>query len=452
MKYFSIYFSFAFLLTGSALAETPQAQEQLRTTLESTALDLKTQLLSIIHQPGLSGAKVGLYVENLNSGEVLFSHQADEILIPASNIKLITTATALHYLGPDYRFKTKVWAPKREGSVVKGDIYVVGNGDPYLVPERLFYLATRIYFEGVREIHGDIIIDDSYFAGERQALGFEKDHSSFAYMAPAGAVSVGFNAILVHVKPGSQSGDPAQVVVDPVSDYAPIEGEITTTTRSTRLYVTVDAAGDRSVVKVSGRINIKESGRSYWRRINNPPVFAGEVFKKMLMAAGVKTTGKVKTGIRPIAVEEDEAPLAVLSSPRLAELIESVNKYSNNFMAAQIARATGAAVYGVPGTWQKAERAINWFLENEVKSQLGSWQIGNASGLHDVNRLSPRVLVDILRYMHASKTLSPEFRTSLAVAGGTGTLRNRMDDTPANALLRAKTGTLSSASSLSGYV
>jgi D-alanyl-D-alanine carboxypeptidase/D-alanyl-D-alanine-endopeptidase (penicillin-binding protein 4) len=120
-------------------------------------------------------------------------------------------------------------------------------------------------------------------------------------------------------------------------------------------------------------------------------------------------------------------------------------------MAAQIARVLGAEVYGAPGTWEKGRQAVEAFLADEVGIERNSYILGNASGLHDVNRFTPRQMVRILEYMARRPSLKPEFVASLAVAGGAGTLSERMGESSAG-LLRAKTGTLRSTSALSGYV
>lgn len=412
--------------------------------------DLPTQLDSILSSPAFDGAQVALHVERVDNGETLYSHQGDTNLVPASNIKIVSTAAALHYLGPDYRFQTELYGQMDERGTVNGGLYIRGNGDPWLVPERVWYLANRLYFLGVRQIRGDIIVDDTYFDGDREAIGREQDRSSYAYMAPRGAVSVGFNTLVVHVYPGAKSGDPAQILVEPKSDYARIDSSVVTIgSGRSRLLMDVVPERDRSVVKVSGRIHAREPGRGYYRRIDNPPIFAGEVFRQMFKDVGITIKGgKVRTGVVP----EGASKLAQLASPRLSELINRVNKHSNNFMAEQVALAAGAAAYGAPATWEKAEKAIDAFLVQEVGLTPDSYKIRNASGLHDVNRMSAKQLVEILRYMYHRPRLRPEYVASMSVAGASGTLAGRMRETDAWGLLRAKTGTLSIASALSGYV
>ncbi len=409
---------------------------------------LTAELDNILMSDALVGARVGVYIKRLDNNQQLYAQAADTLFIPASNVKIVTSAAALHHFGPDYRFKTEVSLVPQGGNNQKGTLVIKGYGDPSLVPERLWYLATRVYFAKLRELDG-IIVDDSYFEGTRLANGFEQDRTDNAYMAPSGALSVGFNAILIHVQPGDAAGLGAHVMVDPVSDYTVLENSVKTVSRGrTSVTVEVSPAGDRDRVRVSGRINLNDPGRAYWRRINNPPMAAGELLKTILQSLGVKVRGKVRTGTVP----QNAVRITTVASPRLADILASVNKSSNNFMAEQVALALGAARFGPPATWDKAQAAFDDFLTNTVGLAPGTYTLRNGSGLHDVNRMSPRQLVAVLELMKRNLQLAPEFTASLAVAGSSGTLTDRMRSTEATHLLRAKTGTLSNASALSGYL
>jgi D-alanyl-D-alanine carboxypeptidase/D-alanyl-D-alanine-endopeptidase (penicillin-binding protein 4) len=408
------------------------------------------QLAEALTHPGLRGAQLGVAVQRLDSGAPVYAQGGDSQLIPASNIKLITSAAALCELGADYQFKTELLGTLGPAGQILGDLTVVGYGDPYLLPERVTYLAARLYFMGVHHIQGDLVLDDSYFAADtRMALGWQEDRTSHAYMAPAGALSVGFNAVMVHVLPGLGQSPKARVMTDPQQAYARIQGQIATVEQgSTRINVDVLPQGRSSVVRVSGQINRSDPGRAYWRRIDNPPIFAGEVLRQALERQGITVAGKV----RAKKAAPDSPLLLTALSPRLAELIGPLNKYSNNFMAMQVALALGAHRYGAPATWDKAARALHSFMADRVGIAPNSYTLSNASGLHSVNRLSAKQLVRVLAHMHAEPTLAYEFVGSLAVAAGSGTLQDRMLGGPAAHLLRAKTGTLTRASALSGYI
>lgn len=412
--------------------------------------ELKVQLASLLHEPALRRAHVGLDVVRLDTQQQVFGYRENVPLIPASNVKLVTTAAALDALSPDFQFFTNVYGNMGRDGRIAGDLFLQGDGDPYLIPERVWYLASRLSFLGLQQVLGDIVVDDSYFDGDRMANGWVEDRSSAAYMAPAGAVSVGFNAVMVHVAPSTQVGDLAHLFVDPVSDYAGVHNTVRTVAHG-RTHVQVSVVPDghgQSVIHVSGRIKAGDAGRAFWRRIDNPPMFAGSVLKNALKQVGIQFSGKIRQG----RVPSDATHLLQYGSPRLAELLNPLNKYSNNFMAMQLGLALGAKRYGAPGTWDKAHRAIDGFLTETVKLVPKSFQINNASGLHSVNRLTPQQITQLLIYMYGQPQSFYEYATSLAVGAGSGTLQDRMLHSPAAHVVRAKTGTLSEASALSGYV
>ncbi len=418
---------------------------------EHVCHDHRRELEAILSSPAFAGSTVGFEVRDTSDNTLLFQYHSNVPLVPASNMKLISTAAALHYLGPEHRFSTDAYGhlDTRSGQV-RSPLYIKGDGDPWLVPERIWLLANRLYYRGVRQIRGDIIVDDSGFEGPREANGWQQDRTSFAYMAPTGAVSVGFNTVLVHIYPGSTDGSPARVLLEPPQGYLRVDNMARTTSRGrSSLTIDVEKEGARSVVRVRGNISNKETGRGYYRRIDNPALYAGEVLKTQLQRLGIKVRGRVRRGA--VNIEKFDR-LARLTSPRLAELIGRINKHSNNFMAEQVALATGAAVLGGPGSWAKAEVAIGHFLSDEVGLSPDGFQVKNASGLHDVNRFSPHDFVALLSYMAHRPRIRTEYMASLSVAGSVGTLAGRMRDSEAKGMLRAKTGTLSIASALSGYV
>jgi serine-type D-Ala-D-Ala carboxypeptidase/endopeptidase (penicillin-binding protein 4) len=413
--------------------------------IQSLRNHLKLQLDPILQSKPLTDAKIGAMVIRLQDGAELFTRHPDELFVPASTVKIITSAAALNGLPLNYQFPTEVYGDAKNPTT----LYIKGYGDPYLIPERLYALANRIYYLGIREIKGDIVVDDSFFEGERNANGRQQDLTSSAYNAPAGAVSVGFNVLRVHVIPADKAHQKAQVEIEPGSDYARIVGSIETTERGkTHIDVQVEPIDHRSLVRVSGKILKSDGIKSFWRRIDNPPIYAGEVLKRMLEQLGIKIAGKVKEGLTPPELPK----ITEILSPTLGELLGPLNKHSNNFMAAQLAYVLGAQRFGPPGSWEKGSQAIAEFLNLQVGIRKDSYQLGNASGLHDVNRLSPRQLVQVLRYMSLQAHVWPEFMASLAMPGGEGTLHDRFKETDIAPRLRVKTGTLAKASALAGYI
>lgn len=434
-----LFISLLFSSTSDQNAPNEQASE-----------DLQKSIQAVLSSSGLSGSTTSLIIKEPGAAQPLFSHNPDALLVPASTIKIFTTAVALDVLGPDYRFVTELrGSPNHNHSRIEGDLCLKGYGDPWLIPERLWHLTQRLKATGIRSITGNVVVDSTYFAGSQHANGIEQDDSSSAYMAPAGAVSVGFNVIQIHVRPNSKAGQPAIIYTEPASDHIVVEGAITTTSNGVSRYdVEVVPREGKSVVTLSGNISMKEKPRRWWRRITGPSLHAGSALHKLLLETGISLEGEVTTG----SCSEDSVVVADTQSPRLADLISKVNKYSNNFMASQLARSVGAHIYGAPGTWAKGQKALQRFLTEQVGIAAKSFQIENASGLHNVNRISTAHVAKLLEYLYSRPRLRTEFINSLAVSGGTGTLEDRMENSVAYGVVRAKTGTLSIASALSGYI
>jgi D-alanyl-D-alanine carboxypeptidase/D-alanyl-D-alanine-endopeptidase (penicillin-binding protein 4) len=419
----------------------------------SGELAARAEFAALLDDPGLLEAQVGLLVVRLRDGHVLLAHHADELLVPASNVKLITAAAALQQLTPDFQFKTEIYGRPNGHGVVPGNLGIKGFGDPYLVPERIYHLAGRLVVAGVRRIAGNLVVDDSYFTGDRLAYGWESDRSSNAYMAPMGALSASFNAVAVHVLPASRPGHPARIMLDPPSDYLGVVGKVHTVKAGpSQLVVDLRTSNqppyDR--VAVRGKLPQHASPRVFWRRIHSPPHYFGELLRRSLTQVGIRVDGKVLLG--QVNPARQASPLLTFLSPRLAELLGPLNKHSNNFMAGQIALVLGAQAFGAPGSWPKGKAAIAAYLHDQLGLRPDAYRLGNASGLHEVNRFSPRQLVGVIKNMHDQPRLWPEFVSSLAVAGGLGTLQDRMQSGQAAGLVRAKTGTLAGASALSGVV
>ncbi len=414
---------------------------------------LGAEMASILRSSGLEDAWVGVHVRRLSDDRTLYAHQADRLFNPASNMKLLATGAALSELGTGYRFRTVV---RREGSVrggvLDGDLYVQGRGDPSLTTEALFALANDVALSGIDVISGNLVIDASFFDDRAEGPGWDQEVGDHAYNAPVGAFSVNFNTFEARLVPGDHVGAPARLFLWP--PVASLEGVSTVSTRGpgtrSRIWFGTTRRADGGVIVTArGEIAADEPyGQTLRRRIHRPDRFAGESFEHILKLRGVKVKGKLRYGAMPLSGTE---PVAVRYSPPLGEIVSVINKYSNNFMAEQILKTTAAEVLGAPGTWEKGEVVLQRFLAASGVDPDGAI-LGNGSGLNDVNRLTPSQLTRVLAAMHRRFDLAPEFVASLAVAGASGTIHGRFTDSPAAGRLRAKTGTLSGVSALTGYV
>lgn len=414
---------------------------------------LRAELEDILRAPELSKVFVGVHVLSLTDGRTLFEHNGSKLFNPASNMKILTTAAALWYLGPSYRFRTEARRdPQMRDGVIDGNLYIKGYGDPTLTTEEVFGFVNEIALRGVTKVKGDLVIDDSFFDSVSEGPGWEQEHSDQAYAAPIGALSVDFGTFTVRVLPGAAVGDPAQVLVWPPIDSIEVIPTVSTIGEGARPRVWVGTSwrdADRVRVTVRGTVSAGDTeGAAVRRRIHNPSTFAGELIASMLKLRGIELKGKIKSGRMPRA---DVVHVATHFSRPLAEIISTLNKHSNNFIAEQILKTLGAETAEVPGTWDKGIGALKKFLV-EVGIPSGSFVLGNGSGLNDINRVTPAQITRVLGAMHSRFEVAPEFVASLAVAGNSGTIIGRFENSPAISRLRAKTGSLNGVSALSGYV
>jgi len=413
----------------------------------AAAKELDTALRAILATGSIASARTGMLVSDVETGQVLYAHDPDVLLNPASNVKLVTTAAALARLGPEFRYDTEFWVEAGAGEAAR-TLYVKGKGDPSLVTERLWAIAGDLVHLGIRRV-GDVVVDDSYFDGERQGPGFDQESGDRSYLAPAGAASLNWNTVAIHVAPGDRRGGKARVELEPASDLFDVDVRATTVAPGARRRLAISSvrAGARQRIVVEGRIPQGSRLQTMWRRIDDPALYLGQTLRRLLELRGVKFAGKVRSGTVPAGARL----VHVSQSESLGEIVRRLNKTSNNFVAEQLLKTMGAQVKGAPGTWPKGVEVVEEFLA-EVGIPRGAYVMKNGSGLNDTNRFSARQLVTLLRAMWGRFPLHAEYVVSLPVAGRDGTIRWRMEGTQAEGRLRAKTGTLENVTTLSGYV
>jgi serine-type D-Ala-D-Ala carboxypeptidase/endopeptidase (penicillin-binding protein 4) len=426
-------------LVALPAAASPDARESLRKSLD--------QLLA---QPPLSGSRVSVAVVSLEDGSTVYTHDGDAALNPASNTKLITAATALLRLGPEFRFSTDVLAdraPDKRGLV--GTLYVRGRGDPSLTTERLTGMARDLFHRGVRSV-ADIVVDDSYFDGEKWGPGWEQESSDKAYAAPVGALSLNHNTVAIYVRPGDRAGMPGKVELEPESPgYFHLGGHVATVRTNGRRKIRPHTFELRegTQVTVDGRLPAGGDPMLFYRRVTEPAFYFGQTLRSVLAQNGVRVTGRVRRAVAP----STSYLVSSYDSEELADIVRDMNKVSSNFIAEMLLKTLGAELRGPPGTWAKGIDVTQDLLA-ELGLPRGSYLLKNGSGLNDTNRFSAHQMVSLLTAIWKRFPVAAEFVSSLGIAARDGTLRLRMEGTDAAGRLRAKTGTLDRVTALSGFV
>ncbi|NTX06071.1 D-alanyl-D-alanine carboxypeptidase/D-alanyl-D-alanine-endopeptidase [Myxococcus sp. CA051A] len=433
------------LLPYGAVAAPPSSAEK-RADREA----LRTALLEVLQRAPLKVSRVGVHMQSLDDGTVVFTHNADELLNPASNVKLVTSAAALATLGPEFRYDTEFLVePELPADGKVKTLYVRGKGDPSITTERLWGVVSELWHSGLREV-GDIVVDDSWFDAERTPPGYDQEDSDRAYMAPTGALSLNWNAVAIFLRPGASPGAKGTVEMEPPSDYFIVDNQLSTgARRARRVSVTSDPSGAQQKIVVRGQVPAERGGAvSVWKKIDNPPMYFGQTLKQLLSTRGMKVKGRVKVGLTPSKART----VHVAQSDTFDVLLKRLNKLSSNFVAEQLLKTMGAEGRGQPGSFTKGVEVVEQFLERDVGISRGTYVMKNGSGLNDANRFSAAQLNKLLRHMSIRFPFAPEYLSSVPIAGKDGTLKYRFEGSDAVGKLRAKTGTLEGVSALSGYV
>jgi D-alanyl-D-alanine carboxypeptidase/D-alanyl-D-alanine-endopeptidase (penicillin-binding protein 4) len=414
--------------------------------------DLSATLTSTLQRTRGKGTW-GVMVVSLTNGDTLFGHNADRQLLPASTMKLYTSALALDHLGPDGRFETQLLHTGTLGpdGVLHGDLILRGAGDPTfsgLSVDRyslspMATLAKSVAAAGITRVTGAIIGDGSGYKDSKVPDGWKRRYLYASYAARVSALSFNENQVTIIVRP---DGKKAVVGFNPPITGIELTNKVTIVagSRSARVRVTQDSTAGR--VTVSGWIGAKSGDRGYKLVVDNPELFAVGAMKAALMAAGVRVDGPIKIGDAPDSL----SVVASLPSPPLQQMLSEMNGESNNHYAELIFRNVARAA-GTPGSAEAANSLLGRFLLEKANVPANAVFAADGSGLSTLDRVTPRSMVQLLDYAKRAPWGSV-LEQSLPIAGRTETLARRMRRTEAAGNLRAKTGTTNDVASLGGYV
>ncbi|HXN92858.1 MAG TPA: D-alanyl-D-alanine carboxypeptidase/D-alanyl-D-alanine-endopeptidase, partial [Candidatus Acidoferrales bacterium] len=298
----------------------------------------------------------GLLIVDAESGETLYEQNADKYFVPASNMKLFTTALALAKLGPEYRFHTTLETRgtiSNEG-VLAGDLTLVGRGDPNLSNRKFPYelkeefdgppekalgeLADALVAKGVKEISGDVIGDDSYFPRERYPNGWEIDDMVWEYGAAISAIVVDDNTVALTLTPGEQAGNPVQGTVTPATPDFTVENEVTASAADVKPDLTLTREPGANIVVVKGSLPAKSAPRKLVLAIEEPAQHAAATLQRLLEERGVKVAGVARARHDHAELGGDPAVLAEHVSVPLGDAVKLINKISQNLHTEMLLR------------------------------------------------------------------------------------------------------------------
>jgi D-alanyl-D-alanine carboxypeptidase/D-alanyl-D-alanine-endopeptidase (penicillin-binding protein 4) len=421
---------------------------------------------------------VGAQVVELSDGRVLYARNSERLFVPASNMKLFTTALALSRLGADYRLTTQIGAQvpiDAATGTLPGDLELVGGGDPSLSGREYPYrshaapgavysfsaieeMADQLIARGLKRIDGNVVGDDSRYVWEPQPGGWSSDSATREYGAPVSALVLHDNTFALTLRPAEHAGGLARITLAPPFENFAIDNHVLTIDRGERKIEFYRTASGREL-HIWGKLPRGDAGFREELAIGDPALYAAEVLRDALLRKGVAIRGEAVASHRFPDESTDTSPklgvlLAERRSPPLLDLLQVVDKVSQNLHAEILLREVAVAS-GHVGSVEAGLEAMDDFLAGIGISKAGNMnadhQFTDGSGLSRATLVAPQAITKLLAYMNQNKYREQWFNL-LPIGGEDGTLGSRFSGHPEARNIRAKTGTLDHVRAISGYV
>jgi len=417
----------------------------------------------------------GIEVVRLSDGEILYARNPQRLFQPASNMKLFTTSAALSTLGPNFIFRTTVESsalPDAAGRVP--DLVLVGRGDPNLGSRVLPYylktevrlpadldfekLADQLAAKGVREVTGNLYADDTYYVHQPYGTGWAVDDLYWDYGAPITALAFNDNSLKLQIRPAAVAGVRAEAQLDPGNGYYSLNNQVETTSSGIPAKVEINRFPGSMELDVWGHIPANSNGVDEGVSIENPPLFIGAMFRKLLQQRGMKVDGQVvvrelppaeAAGHAALPKPENRIVLAEHDSLPLSQDIKVTLKVSQNLHAEMLLR-TMSRVQDHQGSLEDGLDILKSFTQ-KIGIPREEVQFAGGSGLSRDTLVTPDALIKLLEFTTRAPWFQP-FYDALPVAGIDGTLADRFQHTALEGRIHAKTGSMENVNALSGYM
>lgn len=420
--------------------------------VEKTLSDSITKII----EEKLAGADVSVTVRDRVSGEMVYDYNGQTTIKPASNMKLLTTAAALDVLGKDYRFNTTLYTSgKMSNGVLKGDVYLKGQGDPTLSFEDLQHFAEELKAQGINKIDGRIVGDDKWFDDDLLTPGIWIGDESYYYAAPISALTTSPNTdydsgtIIVEAT-GTAVGELPSINVTPHIGDLQIVNEAQTVEAGKTNTVTIERMYETNQIVISGNLPVDKTKKE-WVTVKHPTTHTLTMFQAVLAEAGIEYS---KEKLFRAATPKSAQLVAMKQSMTLEQLLIPYMKLSNNGIADILVKTMGKVKKNEGSTTAGLEVIREY--GKSINLNMVDWQFEDGSGMSHENRVSSLAVSELLYKVQGEDWFNTYF-TSLPVAANTdrmvgGTLRNRLKDPLTAGKVYAKTGSLTGVSTLSGYL
>jgi D-alanyl-D-alanine carboxypeptidase/D-alanyl-D-alanine-endopeptidase (penicillin-binding protein 4) len=412
---------------------------------DAGAIALPGQVSDALNQAHIPQNSIGIEVREINGGAPLISINAQRAMNPASTMKLLTTYAGLELLGPTYTWKTEAYLDgSLDKGVLKGDLILKGYGDPKFNIEQFWLWLSELRARGLREIHGDLVLDRSFFnIPEHDPADFDNDPVR-AYNVGPDALLLNFNTLRLRYLP---DGNRLRVISEPPLEGVQFDNQLAPqpapNCENWDDTIRIQARGD-SVVLQGGYPS--ECGERE-QNLNVMPHtrYVAAVFNAIWQELG----GTLKGNTREGPVSKSAKLFATHYSAPLAETIRDINKFSNNVMARQLFLTLGASTSGAATIPQSIQIMKGWLAQKRLN--FSELELENGAGLSRRERISAQHLAQLLRSA-AESPLSAEFTASLPILGVDGSVKRRLKGTAAASHAHLKTGTLEGVKTIAGYV
>ncbi len=414
-------------------------------------LNLNAQLESRIQKiiSGLpNSTKCAISIVESSTGNIVFEHNSSVPMIPASNTKLFTTATALYLMGSEHVFQTKLLTDDTNyrDSIIDGNLFIKGFGNSIFTTNNMDTLVLQLKEMGIKTINGNIIADDKYFDNLYLRDDWIVDERANVKLPPVSALVINKNQFIITLNSKDKIGNKLKYSVQPEATFIDVEMNAKVTNFRSSPNISTKYLDDRLVVTVNGGLRKRNSNYSYAINIDDPPKYFALFLKEKLNKNGIKVIGKSLSG----KIGETFSEIAA-SGAHLNNLISIINKTSNNYLAECLFKSIGAYFSGEEGNSFYATQAVLSAFENEyiIDDQTA---IVDGSGISRFNTITTGSISRLLHKIYNDQKFYDDFYQSLSIYGVDGTLKDRNGNAYLNGNFRGKTGTLNGVTALSGYV
>jgi D-alanyl-D-alanine carboxypeptidase/D-alanyl-D-alanine-endopeptidase (penicillin-binding protein 4) len=460
-NFFMTRTKFFFLICAGFLFSSCSSRQGLQYDPNNPMEKMQYDIAQQFEDSNFVNAHWGVLIRSLKTGETIYARNEKKMFMPASNMKLFTSSSAMIALGPNYRYTTRlVTNGEVNNGILNGDLILVGSGDP-TISGRFDSGKVTITFEqwadslkahGIQRIKGNIIGDDNCFDDEYYGAGWSADYETDYYAAQISGLSFNDNCVDFRVVPSATIADVCSLSWTPNTKYVNVINKTITAAETDSVSeINFERKRGTNTIYVRGKLSIGKNPIIESVTVENPTAYTVMVLKEVLESKGISVLGTAVDAddfVDTLRYEHSKQ-LASFTSLPYSEIIKTINKPSQNFYTEQVFRTIGKERYGV-GSMDNG-RAVAYPILSTWGVDTVRLRCADGSGLSRQDLITPSDIVSILSGMSKENSFLP-FYESLPIAGIDGTIKNRMKGTKAESNVHAKTGSIGYVRSLSGYV